>query len=59
VKKLGDLQAQHNALRIHINVADKIGQQTSKEAFHKKLEVEQGLPTLLFFLVILSIMQCC
>eukprot|EP00299_Pterocystis_sp_00344_P011353 c5279_g1_i1.p1 GENE.c5279_g1_i1~~c5279_g1_i1.p1 ORF type:complete len:451 (+),score=116.67 c5279_g1_i1:619-1971(+) len=43
MKKLGDLQAQHQALRVHTNLADKISVHTSKEAFHKKLEVEQAL----------------
>lgn len=43
MKKLGDLQAQHQALRVHTNVADRIGIQTSKESFHKRLEIEQSL----------------
>eukprot|EP00301_Raphidiophrys_heterophryoidea_P006293 c12553_g1_i2.p1 GENE.c12553_g1_i2~~c12553_g1_i2.p1 ORF type:complete len:267 (-),score=73.02 c12553_g1_i2:20-820(-) len=43
MKKLTDLQSQHQSLRVHTNIADRIGQHTSKESFHKRLEVEQGL----------------
>jgi len=43
IGKLGSIQTEHQSLRIHTNVAEKIMEMTKDPDFHKRLEVEQNL----------------
>eukprot|EP00004_Rigifila_ramosa_P013978 TRINITY_DN3139_c0_g1_i1.p1 TRINITY_DN3139_c0_g1~~TRINITY_DN3139_c0_g1_i1.p1 ORF type:complete len:315 (-),score=91.80 TRINITY_DN3139_c0_g1_i1:21-965(-) len=43
MKKLNSLQAEHQSLRLHTAIAEKILNVTKEGAFHKRLEAEQSL----------------
>eukprot|EP01103_Thecamoeba_quadrilineata_P002908 TRINITY_DN12756_c0_g1_i1.p1 TRINITY_DN12756_c0_g1~~TRINITY_DN12756_c0_g1_i1.p1 ORF type:complete len:645 (-),score=157.59 TRINITY_DN12756_c0_g1_i1:935-2845(-) len=42
-QRLGPLQQEHQALRVHTNIAEKILQKTKERSFHRRLEAEQSL----------------
>lgn len=43
IGKLGGIQSEHQALKIHTNIAEQIMMQTRDVDFHRRLEVEQNL----------------
>lgn len=43
VSKLGGLQAEHQALRVHTGLAEEIMKQTRSEMFNKALEIQQNI----------------
>jgi hypothetical protein len=55
VKRLPQFQSEHEALRLHTNIAEKILSITKEKGFHKRLEAEQSRPLLLLpcFLLLL------
>lgn len=43
ISKLGNLQAEHASLRLHVNLCEQISNYTSDVDFNKMLEVQQNL----------------
>ncbi|KAJ3224336.1 hypothetical protein HK099_008580 [Clydaea vesicula] len=42
IGRLGGLQAEHQSLRMHVNVCEQISKYTSEQEFHKNLEMQQS-----------------